>query len=1051
MLKKIFNKSVWTVVAVFFIILLIIASIAETAVLPYVHWIDRYMNVRRTFLVNDTVEGAEPEDTNYYPTKYPITFNENGDVVRELKDSYEVQKYAYDASRRVNEEGMVLLWNNEVDGKPALPIDKSKEKNVSTYGIMGLSYKNNGTWVDNWAYHATGSANVDLRNQTDATHDGVSILPNVEGYPELNVGPRLSMSLEKHGFNVNPNVIKSTWENGDKAQMNGYEKNKYTKKEVLWSTLEGDTTNNPVSSTVNSYNDVVLYTIGRWTGEGQTVGGDWKNTVDYVGLSDNEKSVLQGLSDLRENGSIKKLVVLIAFSNPMDIEDFEDYNIDACLWAGNGGNTATDSIVNVLVGDANPSGKLVDTWAYNSHSAPGAVNDGWYWTYDDPEKLIYNDYMENIDAYLVYQEGIYVGYRYYETRYEDAVMGKGNAKSSKGIIAGGGNEWSYKSEVAYPFGYGLSYTDFEYGNFDVRHRDGNYEVSVTVTNTGTVAGKESVQVYLQKPYTDHDKQYGVEKAAVELVGYAKTGVLQPGASQPLTVKVSEYEFKSYDSNHYKTYIREGGDYYLTVGKNSHDAVNNILAEKGYKVSDGMDAAGDAKMVYKTSVFSTEKYENPYGKEVTNRFDDVDINKFDGKTNKVTYLSRNDWSGTYPDAAGVKLTATKAIADGLSNEKAIINDPNDEPVVFGSGKEEDYVLKLIQLRGVDYEDPLWDDLLDTLSYDDMIHLLSGSMIEVEGIAAKNGDVYDGPIGMRDAYDGDLGARCAFPSAPILAATYNDELISEMSDWFAELQLRMGRNGLWGVSTNIHRNNYNGRNNEYYSEDGFLSGKVCAVQVETMTKRGILVYTKHLILNENEMMRAGGNIWANEQSIREIYLKAYEASITEAGGNGIMTSYNRIGTTWTGAHKGLMTGVLRDEWSFKGVTCTDYANGIFAYMGGYDDKVGNKVNVMVNSVIAGQDEWIAGITEAAFKTDDLKNNATFCQALRESAHRNLYTRNYTSAMNGIGSNTRIEVRLPAWQLAITALKIIAIVFTVIALAGAVAGWVFWFIDRRKLRTA
>lgn len=1038
-LKILFKRSVWAIISLFFVVLLVIAIIAETAVKPYERWIDQYLGVRRTFLEEDELEeGEEPVDTNYYPANY-AKYNDDNVTPEDLESFYKMQGNGYAVSQQVNEEGMVLLWNKN----DALPLDPETETNVSTFGIMGISHKDgDGNWADNWAYHATGSANVDLRKQTDATHDGVSIL-KIEGHPELDVGPRFDKSLKKFGFEVNQSVIESTWENGDKTQMNGYEAPKKTKDEVEWSVLQGDTKNNPINTTITTYNDVVFYTIGRWTGEGQTEEkGNRAGKGAY--LTDKEKSVLNGLSELRASNSIKKLVVLMAYANPIDINDFKNYNIDAALWVGNGGNTATDSIVNVLVGNVSPSGKLVDTWAYDNNSAPAAVNYG-YMEYDDPNKLIVSEYNENVNAYLVYQEGIYVGYRYYETRYEDSVMNKGGAKSSKGVVAGSGN-WDYNAEVAYPFGYGTSYTTFEYSGFHVEKDGSNYEISVTVTNTGKYAGKETVQIYLQKPYTEFDQTNKIEKAAVELVGYAKTNTLAPngkdGNSQTLTITVPEYEFKTYDANVNKTYIIEKGDYYLTAAANAHDAVNNILAKKGYGTSDGMDAEGNEKFAYMTKYSSTKKYENPYGSEVTNQFDDIDINKYDGTNNKVTYLSRNDWNGTYPDAATV-LKATAKIAEELSYDAKVINNPEDEMPKMGDGKAESYTLKLIQLKGVDYDDPLWDDLLDTLTYDDMLKLIKHSMVELEGIAANAGAVYDGPIGMRDAYIGELGARCAYPCAPILAATYNDELIAKMTDNFADQSLVYGRSGLWGVSSNIHRTHFNGRNNEYYSEDGYLAGHVCAVQVKALTSRGILTYVKHLALNNYEAARVGVNTWANEQSVREIYLKAFEESATEGGGNGFMTSYNRIGTKWTGAHAGLLTNVLRDEWSFKGVTCTDYADKSFKFMGNP-----SYPNLIANAVIAGQDEWIADVvTGADFNNAAYKNNATFVLALRESAHRNLYTRIETAAMNGVGSNTRVVVKIPAWQQAITNLKIAAGVFTGAALAVLVTSWVLWYLGKRN----
>lgn len=1016
-IKKICRRSIWAIVTLFFVILFVILLLAESAVIPYVRWIDNYFGVRRTFLVErESEEGAEPEDTNYYPTKYALFDKNNPETLDSL---YKMQSDALAVSERVNEEGMVLLWNRN----GALPLDPESEANVSTYGIMSLSYQKGNDWIDNWAYHATGSATTDLRN-------GVGFL-DVSGYPELNVGPRLTTSLERRGFRCNPAVLKSTWENGDQTQMNGYEAPKYTKDEVAWNVLQNDAVNNPVKTTTDSYHDVVFYTVGRWTGEGKTV-------ENYVRLSDAEASVLRGLSDLRSQNKIKKLVLLIAFANPMDVNSLKDYNVDAALWVGNGGSTSTEAIADILVGNANPSGRLPDTWVYDSASAPATVNYGQI-TYGNSAAIDNDpDDGEASDKYVVYQEGIYVGYRYYETRYEDSVTGAGNAKSVKGVVAGSGR-WNYSDEVAYTFGYGLSYTTFAYGDYRVTREGDDYHISVTVTNTGTRAGKETVQVYLQKPYTEYDKSVGIEKSAVELVGYGKTDLLQPGESGQVSLVVPESEFKTYDSYGHKTYILERGDYYLSVGANAHDALNHILAKKGYTAADGMDADGNGGLAYQVTYARDDwgKYAETKYAAITNRFDDADVNLYSGTSGqKITYLSRKNWDATYPVEA-VSLTVTAEMIDGLKHEQKVKENPGDVMPVYGKESEEYGRLNLIQLKGVPYDDPLWDDFLNQLTFEEQTELLKGSMMPIASVAANEGSVYDGPIGLRDSYISSLGARIAFPCSPIVASTFNHPLVEEMYQAFGEVARQHGRNGIWGISTNIHRTPYNGRNNEYYSEDGYLAGQITATATRGMVSKGILLYTKHFALNEIESVRCGVGTWANEQTIREIYLKAFEAGVTEASGNGIMTSYNRIGCTWTGAHEGLLTGVLREEWGFTGVTCTDWNDRI--YMGK------NSPCNIANAVIAGQDEWIYDVVGSSM--DAYRNNATFCLALRESAHRNLYTRIQTSAMNGVGASTEVVIVIPAWQQSITTGKIVAAVLMGVSIAMTAGCWIVWALEKRR----
>lgn len=1028
MLKKIFKRSVWGIITLFFVILMSVFIVLKDAVVPYERWIDNYLHVRRTFLVDEEPEeGAEPQDTQYFKSRF--TDPETNELHKDEAGFKKMYKNFLEITERVNEEGIVLLWNEN----GALPLS-SDERRVSTFGVHGLAYNDGGNWYDYWIYHGTGSANIDLRQDV-----GINKNNGAE------IGPRLSDSLVKRGFTINQPLVNATWNNlSDKTNPQGYTAVtnglKRDREEVSWQQLTGD-----AAAPLNEIkpNDVAIYTIGRYEGEGGYV-------KDKVVLTEQEKTVLQGLTDLKKAGKVKKVILLICFPNPMDMAEFKDYSVDACLWVGYGGNTSTEAVCDILTGAVNPSGRLPDTWAYTAESAPAAVNyDAFSYGNSSVIKTWQDNGVDTAGKYIAYQEGIYVGYRYYETRYEDLVLGNGNASANTGVVNGSGN-WNYRDEVRFPFGYGLSYTTFSYSDLSVDKADDEYTVSVTVKNEGQVAGKTPVQVYLQKPYTQYDKDNGIEKAAVELVGFEKTDVIQPGKTETVTVTVPEYELKSYDSYGKKTYILENGTYYFAVGSDAHDAVNNILAAKGKTSADGMTAAGDGNLAAAQQINNrsdvTLYSESPTGYTVKNAFDDVDINLYAGtKDQKITYLSRKDWRATYPTKA-VSLTANATIAADIALATEFENDPNAVMPVFGKESEEYGHLNLIQLKDVPFEDPLWDDFLNQLTFEEQASILSGSsMRPIESAAVPEGHVYDGPCGFRDAFNGigDFTTRCAFPCSPIVAATFNEGLIAEMAEIFGEVAYGADGDrpfaGVWGVSANIHRLPYNGRNWEYYSEDGFLTGKMTAVETEGLNKKGILVYNKHFALNEIETNRNGIGTWANEQTIREIYLKGFEASVTEAHGNGIMTSYNRIGCKWTGMHKGLLTEVLQKEWGFKGVTATDYCTWV--YMGS-----GQPMTVAC-ALIAGQDEWIADIGFNEDVWGQFKTNATFCTALRESVHRNLYTRVHTVAMNGVGANTKVVIIIPEWQLAIEKVAIAAGVVAGVCAAMTLASWIIWAVGRRK----
>lgn len=984
--SKIFKRSVWALISGFFAISFVILLVAQQVVIPYENWIDRYFGVSRTILVND--EGAEETDTEYYKSKYAI----------DDEGSRQARDWALDVAERVNEEGSVLLWNKS----NALPLAENTK--VSTYGVM----------AHKWLYHGTGSAEVDLKNTSKSS---------------------LVDALQGRKLSVNGKVMDATWYYLDSNYGTFFDG--HVPMEVSWSDLSSYKSGSAIDATKNEY-DTVIYTIGRTAGEGQTLDSN------ELSLSANEASVLKGLSDLRNANQIKKLIVVLNVANALNVGAFKNYNIDACLWVGYGGNTSCDALADLLVGNANPSGRLTDAWVYDVNSSPASVNYGDF-CYVNGDTIPNNpDQGEANNSYVVYQEGIYVGYLYYETRYEDVVLGNGNATSSKGVVAGSGS-WNYTKEVAYTFGHGESYTTFEYSDYSVTRNGSNYEVSMKITNTGSVPGKEVMQVYLQKPYTEYDKTTGIEKASVQLVGYAKTKLLAPkgqeNSSQTLTVTVPEYEFKTYDSYGEKTYILEKGDYYLAAGSDAHNAVNNILNAKGKTQSDGMDEAGDGKLVQKVTVnsndFKTYSVAPSGTAKVTNRFDNADVNLYEGTgSQKIKYLSRNNWDDTYPVSA-VSLEANETIIAALKYVQQVPNNADDVMPQYVTVTSEYGKLNLIQLKDLAYDDPLWDDLLNQMSFSEQLELVKHCLTAATSINMPDGKAYDGPCGLRDMTNPYVdNTRMAFPCNPIVASTFNDELVEELGEAFGEEMMHCGVTGLWGLGANIHRLASSGRNWEYYSEDGYLSGKILAAETKGLLSKGIIVYTKHIALNDQEKNRVGISTWANEQTIREIYLKAFEASVTEADGNGFMTSYNRIGCTWSGQHAGLLTDVIRNEWGFKGLTITDWCDKDLM---GYSES-----SIIATGIMAGQDEWLFNI----LGTGMLKyaNNATFCQALRDSAHRNLYTRLHSNVMNGIGANTRVELVTPAWQNALQTVTIVSGVFMGGCLVMTALSWVFWYFDRR-----
>ncbi|MGN1027154.1 MAG: glycoside hydrolase family 3 N-terminal domain-containing protein, partial [Faecousia sp.] len=486
--------------------------------------------------------------------------------------------------------------------------------------------------------------------------------------------------------------------------------------------------------------------------------------------------------------------------------------------------------------------------------------------------------------YVEYAEGIYVGYRYYETRYVDNTTGECD-------------EAAYAEAVQYPFGYGLSYTQFTQELVSHKEENGNLITEVKVTNTGSLAGKEVVQLYFTAPYTVG----GMEKAHVVLTAFRKTGLLEPGASETLTLSFSVEEMASYDYANNGAYVLDAGEYEIKLMHNSHDVIDSYT-----------------HTVEKTEVYSEG---NPRSTDAA-----AAVNVFTDAAGDVTYVSRADWEGTLPTQRVESQEASDALLYTLDykniNELYCSNDPEAEPVTTGAKNG----LKLENMIGLSYEDEAWEALLDQLTVEEMSKLIGFggfSTVAVSSVDKASTIDIDGPAGL-NALTSDISG-VQYPSEVVIASTFNVELVEEMGQVYAQEAHAHGVNGVYAPAANIHRTPFSGRNFEYYSEDPLLSGKIGAAEAKGLNELGICTYVKHFALNDQETNRSGVAVWSNEQAIREIYLKAFEYIVKEGGTDCIMTSYNRIGAVWAGGHSGLITRVLRGEWGFTGTVITDYDNG------------------------------------------------------------------------------------------------------------------------------
>lgn len=973
-MKKKSGKK-WIVTSVLSLILVVGMIIANIATISYEQVINIALGTETTKVQADP---NDTSDTEYFKSAYE---DENGNGT----NADEVKAAGMEIAEELTEEGAVLLKNADA----ALPIDSDAK--VSVFGHSSV----------NFIVCGTGSADIDASDAPtfkEALEDvGVSVNPSLWAFYEENIT----------NYETNPKKGDNSIRNG----ADGVTAGEFTVNEIPWTEYT-----DAAKSEFEDYSDAAIVVVSRLGGEMWDLPADTAhqgNTTETVNGSGNalELTIQERdlLKQINESGLFEKTIVLINSTNPVecDFVDDPELGVDSCMWVGFTGVAGLHGISDLLVGNNNPSGRLVDTYCVDNTTSPVHANIyGAFWTNAADYADLEGDGpgLDGNKYYNVYQEGIYVGYRYYETRYEDYVLDQGNH-----------GEYNYLADVKYPFGYGLSYTTFEYSDYAVVENADSFDVTVTVKNTGDRPGKEVVEVYFQSPYTDYDKENGIEKAAIELCGFDKTEILEPGASETVTVNVPKKEFRTYDANNAKTYILDAGDYYITIGTDAHVALNNVLAAKGADAT-RMTAEGNAEFVYTwnnpqldttTYAVSTESGEE-YA--ITNQLETADINKLNeaGMTDQtITYLSRSDWAGTFPTAT-YELALPQAMHDEITGIKAYVPEETDSALpTMGANNG----MTLAQMIGKDYNDPSWETLLDQVTYDEMAYLIGvgyHGTKAVPSVAKPKTSDENGPQGftlkLTDVM-GNSDTMTAYSDENIMAATWNVELMERVGESIGEDGLALKLYGLYGPAMNTHRSPYSGRNFEYYSEDGFLAGKIAAAEVKGIQSKGIYVYIKHYAFNDSETMCRCLSVFSNEQAMREVYLEPFEHSIVEGGAMNVMNSFSRVGVVWTGAHEGLMTNILRGEWGMDGFGLTDYSNS------------GNTYDIFLG-IMAGTDSWDNSAEGVGTRVNKLLNydyekDPALVARMREATHRILYTVANSAAMNGMSTTSEIVSVIPWWR--------------------------------------
>ena len=1012
------KRNLWRGLTTLTASLLTVSVAAGPVVDSYRTDIDKFLGTKSSAMVTDSTD----EDLYTHKSDYSST--------TELLDSIE------DLGERMSEEGTVLLKNEN----NALPLSKDETQKLSLLGFSSYYPVQGGDM----------GSSLNENKGTDAdTVDFVEAL-DAKGFKINEDLHDLYKSLESE-FKTEVNMWGNIMEyyHITAPATDGVFASKELSQEKM------DSVDDKWKDSMDNYN-VMLVTIGRSSTENGTYlpgvdGVDASqnlNQTDPLGLSDDERDLINAAVEAKENNG-GKVIVMLNNANAMEIDEIKNNDgVDAIMEIGFPGGYGFYGVADILSGEANPSGHLTDTYAVTNANSPAAQNFGNYeWTNADPSV--------NINAEEVEAEDIYTGYKYYETRYADTVLGQGNADATVGSSTG--KAWNYDDEVSYPFGYGLSYTTFEQTlkSVDVDLANRTVTAEVDVKNTGDVAGKDVVQLYTSVPYTDYDVENKVEKSAVQLLDYEKTDMIEPGESQTVTITADAQDMASWDSsceNEAGTtgnWILDNGTYYFTVGNGAHEAVNNVLAAQNQDVEGNKDNVQTWELGdFDSSSFAVTLNGTP----VENQLQDADLNNWMEDT--VTYLSRNDWEGTWPETYK-DLTATDEMISTMADDYSDI-EANGDPssVTFGA----DNGMTLANMKGVeDITDERWSTLMDQLTLEECLIRtgLGGTSTKViESITSPEAIQNDGPngfnsypLGQYANSDASTGDPCVIAeddpnrdykmgvmaNETVIGQTFSKQLAAEWGKAVGNYSLWANTAIWWGVGTNLHRTPYNARNHEYFSEDAVLTAGQGAAIIKAGHDYGVLIAPKHLAFNDTEINRTGIAEFMTEQAARENELRGTQSCIEDANALAVMTTYNRVGCVTSNAHTGLLLNILHKEWGFKGLMSEDFIQ----------DPAYTKIHMAVHNGVTMTcntgDNTMAAV-EAVWPYWSVENASQSEELLTDLKQAMLY-QNYalanSNAMDGMSTSTHIE-KLNTWyDNLITGLRIGFGVLTVLCAAMYLLG--------------
>ena len=1033
------KKALWQGLTNVFVFLLALSILASTVLEANRTAVDGFFGSVSEALVSEEGETY----TTFIPNAEYLNADGTGNATALIKA-------AIDLGRRQEAEGAVLLKNNGV-----LPLAGGSSvtllgaRSHMTIINSGMGQKSQGNYIS--LEQALSATRTDFANTKLDNKEAI----NDYNFSDLKYGG--SGVGAGAGYKLNPTAIAAYEALTSEMSLQPRAAAVYEVGEPSVADLEA-AANNGFASSFAQYNDAAIIVVGRAAGESNDyIKGGLAESEKAAGITEplqltpNERAIIELATK-----NFDKVIVLVNTNSAIELGDLKDNDkIDAILWIGHPGNYGLLGVADILCGNVNPSGRLYDIYATNNLSAPAMMNMGDY-TWSNADSIE----RSRSTKYVIEAEGIYVGYRYYETRYYDSVFNQGNAKSTVGAYASNG-AWDYASEVAFGFGYGLSYTDF---NFELSFNPAaDIEQSahaiyatftVKVTNTGGVAGKTPVQIYGQAPYI----RGGVEKSAIQLIGFGKTGIIEPGQSETVEVTVDLQNLASYDNTWQNadgtkgSYILDNGDYYFAVGNGAHDALNNVLAAQGKTTSDGMDYNGNAalasKWTYTYAGSGTVDYTtfgvSKNNTQVSNQITYIDWNTFGGQT--ITYLSRSDWAGTYP----VEYTSLAAPSDmiPLLNGKiptspdgktyyTIATNDNVSDIKWDSTSTS---YKFFEMVLSDWDDYRWDDLLNQINLQEAtvfvsnagptFNVLSGiEFVALQGATdnAGNGIVFDlkatkdpnAPWSILEGTDSNWNGQ-VFGCAPIVASTFDPSIMYEIGDFVGNEALFVGLPIVWGPGLNTHRHAYNGRNGEYYSEDPVLSG-TCALEFAVAARaKGLVAAPKHFVFNDQETNRNGVAPFMTEQRAREIELRAYQIAIEAVkydgvGMFGLMTSFSKVGPTEVTNSWGMMTGILQNEWGFHGYSVTDisddkdlYTGMVYAGCTGYDLRFGMPTGTEDFAEKIGNQA--DGIT---LSVDMFAKDATMQNIIKTSVKRTLWSFAQSNLMNRYNASTHSEWQMTPWR--------------------------------------